>query len=73
VLGRHREHLALVHVQRREREVADGGPTAAMTHVAADQREPDVLALVQRGERRDPVRRRVVRDEEQRLQCSASS
>jgi hypothetical protein len=32
--------------------------------VAADQREDDVLALMQRGERADPERRRVVGDEQ---------
>ena len=39
---------------------------AAMADVAPDQREHDVLALVQGGERADPERRRVVGDEQDR-------
>jgi len=46
---------------------------AAVAHVAADQREHHVLALVQRGERADPERRRVVSHEQDRLHRSASS
>ena len=41
---------------------------AAVAHVAADQREDDVLALVQRLERADAERRRVVGDEQDRSQ-----
>jgi hypothetical protein len=44
-----------------------------VAHVAADQREDDVLALVQRAERADAERRRVVGDEQDGLHRSASS
>ena len=46
------------------------GPAAAVAHVAADQREHHVLALVQRLERADPERRRVVGDEQDRVTAS---
>jgi hypothetical protein len=67
-----RADLALGDMAVRERQLP-GGPAAAVADVAADQRELDVLALVQRRERANAVRRRVVGDEEDRLQRSASS
>jgi hypothetical protein len=44
-----------------------------VAEVAADQREGHVLALVQLRERPDPERRRVVRDEEDRLRHRSAS
>ena len=46
---------------------------AAVAHAAADQREDDVLALVQRGERADAERRRVVGDEQDRASHRSAS
>ena len=60
------QHAALGRSQHRERQLAVAR-AAAVAHVAADQREDDVLALVQRGERADAERRRVVGDEQDGL------
>ena len=57
--------LALVDVQ--DGEAGDlGGAATAVADVPADERELHVLGGVQRGEGADAVRRRVVRDEEDR-------
>jgi hypothetical protein len=63
---------ALARPQDGERQLA-ATRAAAVADVTADQREHDLLALVQRAEGADAERRRVVGDEEDRLQCSASS
>jgi hypothetical protein len=57
------QHRALARPDHRERQVAGAG-AAAVADFAADQREHDVLALVERSERADPEGRGVVRDEQ---------
>ena len=55
--------IALTHPQHRERTGVLARP-AAVADVAADERERHLLALVERGERADAERRRVVGDEQ---------
>ena len=57
------QHAALRRPDHRERELWRV-TTATVADAAADQREHDVLALVQGGERADPERRRVVGHEQ---------
>ncbi len=63
--GREPQHAALGRPHDGERQLAVAR-SAAVAHAAADQREHHVLALVQRRERADAERRRVVGHEQDR-------
>ena len=73
VVARQPRDVLLARPDDRERQVLLLARAAAVADVAADQREHHVLALVQRLERADAERRRVVGDEEDGLHRSASS
>ena len=64
-------HAALRRAQHGERQRRVALDRAAVAHVAADQREHDVLLLVQRRERADAEGRRVVGHEEDRPRVAA--
>jgi hypothetical protein len=65
----------LARAQDREGQLPVAGP-AAVLDISPDQGELDVFGLVQRAERADPERRRVVGDEQDRarhhVRCAAT-